>query len=323
MFLCEPWWRWPFNLSFPMNPILAAGFSRTLGLATLAVAVHAATPFRSIHVGATPESAIPGFNGNLYVTLMGTSRIKGDGDGKIVKIEGDQVIVFTEGLDDPKGLVFIDGALVTADFDKVWAVDASGKKRLLAGPAAFPTPPLFLNDVAIAPGGTAVLVTDMGNVAAMNAPGGAMWPLDSSEAKNIRPLGRVYRVTLDGKVSIEVDHAVEMPDPNGIDVLDANTYLLADFFRGDLLERKGSSWRVVSPDHRTADGIAHDHSGNIFLTEVRTGKVWKIRLSTGEPELLATLPSAADLYLDEAQHQLIVPDSKSGELVFIPLTSAK
>ena len=128
---------------------------------------------------------------------------------------------------------------------------------------------------------------------------------------------------MEGKVSIEVDHTAEMPDPNGIDVLDENTYLIADFFRGDLLERKGTSWRVVSSDHRSADGIAHDHAGNIYLTEVRTGRVWKIRLSTGQKELLTTLPSAADLYFDEAHQQLIVPDSKSGELVFIPLPAAK
>ncbi len=306
-----------------MNRIIASGLLCALGLLGMSKTAPAAPSFRSLHVGATPESVVPGFDGNLYVTLMGTSRTKGDGDGKIVKVDGEKVTVFTEGLDDPKGMVFIEGALVTADFDKVWVVDATGKKRLLAGPDAFPTPPLFLNDVAIAPDGAAVLVTDMGNVAAMNAPAGGMWPLDSNEAKTLKPLGRVYRVTMDGKVSIEVDHAREMPDPNGIDVIDANTCLIAEFFRGDLLERKGSSWRVVSPDHRTADGIAHDHSGNIYLTEVRTGKVWKIRLSTGEKELLATLQSAADLHLDEAHHQLIVPDSKAGELVFIPLPAEK
>lgn len=306
-----------------MNSTFVSRFFRSISFVAIATAAQAAGPFRSIHVGATPESVVPGFGGDLYVTLMGSSRIKGDGDGKIVKVAGDKVTAFTEGLDDPKGMTFLNDLLVTADFDKVWAVDASGKKRLLAGPEAFPTPPLFLNDVAIAPGGGAVLVTDMGDVAAMNSPAGGMWPLDSQEAKSIKPLGRVYRITLDGKVSIEVDHAAEMPDPNGIDVLDEKTYLLADFFRGDLLERKGSSWRVVSPDHRTADGIAHDQSGNIYLTEVRTGKVWKIRLSTGEAELLATLPSAADLHLDEVHHQLIVPDSKSGELVFVPLSKAK
>lgn len=302
----------------PMNRILAVGVFFALIAGT-----HGATSFRSIHVGSTPESVVPGFGGKLFVTLMGITRTKGDGDGKIVRVDGEIVTVLTEGLDDPKGMVFIDDKLVTADFDKVWAVDASGNKRLLAGPVAFPTPPLFLNDVAVSADGADVLVTDMGNIAAMSAPSGEMWPLDSQEAKNIKPLGRVYRITMNGRVSIEVDHAAEMPDPNGIDVLDEKTWLIAEFFRGNLLEKKGSSWRVVSPNHRSADGIAHDHSGNIYLTEVRTGRVWKIRLSTGEKELLATLQSAADLYLDEAHHQLIVPDSKAGELVFIPLPAVK
>lgn len=302
-----------------MNPLHPSGILIALTLVLTAPSSGFAAPLRSIHVGSTPESVVLGLDGCWYVTLMGITRTKGDGDGKIVKVDGEKVTVFTEGLDDPKGLVFIDGNFVTADFDKVWAVDTSGQKRLLAGPSAFPVPPLFLNDVAVAPGSAAVLVTDMGNLAAMDTPSGVMWPLDSLEARNIKPLGRVYRIGMDGKVSIEVDRAAEMPDPNGIDVLDEKTYLIADFFRGDLLERKGSSWRVVSPAHRTADGIAHDHSGNIYLTEVRTGKVWKIRLSTGEQELLATLQSAADLYLDEAHQQLVVPDSKAGELVFIPL----
>ena len=67
-----------------------------------------------------------------------------------------------------------------------------------------------------------------------------------------------------------------------------------------------------------ADGIVHDKAGNYYVTEVRTGRVWHIRAS-GEKRLLATLQSAADLYLDEARRQLVVPDSKAGKLVFIPL----
>lgn len=293
-----------------------------ISLTCLASALTAG-PLRSIPVGATPESVVPGFNGKLYVTLMGTKRVKGDGDGKIVMVDGDKVTVVTEGLDDPKGLVFIDGVLMTADFDKVWAIDANGSKRLVAGPDAFPTPPLFLNDVAIEPGGKAILVTDMGNLAAMNAPSGGMWPLNSEEAKAIVPHGRVYRITREGIVSVALDHAPEMPTPNGIDVLDDHTFLIAEFFRGTLMEWKGKKWRRISDDHRTADGIAHDRAGNIYLTEVRTGRVWQINSTTGEKRLLATLQSAADLYLDEANHQLIVPDSKAGTLVFIPLSASK
>jgi hypothetical protein len=51
------------------------------------------------------------------------------------------VTVVMEGLDDPKGMVFIDGSLVTADFDKVWAVDATGRKRCSRDQPRFPRLP--------------------------------------------------------------------------------------------------------------------------------------------------------------------------------------
>ncbi|MFM9000115.1 MAG: hypothetical protein ACKORB_00565, partial [Opitutia bacterium] len=70
---------------------------------------------RSLPVGATPESVTKGFGGAYYVTLMGASRKQGDGDGKIVKVQEDKVTVITEGLDDPKGIVFVANRLITAD----------------------------------------------------------------------------------------------------------------------------------------------------------------------------------------------------------------
>jgi sugar lactone lactonase YvrE len=261
-----------------------------------------------------------GFDGKLYVTLMGTKREKGDGDGQVVCIDGDKVSVFTEGLDDPKGIVFVGGKLITTDFDKIWAIDASGTKTLLAGPDAFPTPPLFLNDVVVEPGGKSVLVTEMGDLKAMFAPDGAFWPLDSEAAKNLPPLGRIYRITLDGEVSLAIDHSPEFPNPNGIDVLADGSILIAEFFRGTLLEWKAGKWRTISSDHRSGDGIVHDDAGNLYLTEVKTGHVWHIKAGSGEKTRLATLQSAADLILDEKNKRLIVPDSKAGLLVFIPVT---
>ncbi len=275
--------------------------------------------FRSLDVGLKPESSVYGFGGKLFVTLMGETRVKGDGDGSIVCIEGDKITTLTQGLDDPKGIVFIDNRLITSDFDTVWAIDAEGKKVVLAGPAAFPKPPIFLNDVAIEPGGKSILVVEMGDRSGMMNPGGEFWPLDSEEAQKIAQLGRIYRITLDGKVSVAVDHAPEMPNPNGVDALDDGKILLTEFFRGNLLERKDGNWRTISSDHRSGDGIAHDDKGNLFLSEVITGRVWRIKAESGEKQLLATLTSAADLIFDEKKKELIVPDTKAGKLVFIPV----
>lgn len=283
------------------------------------IAIAEDVAFRSLAVGATPESVVQGFDGKLYVTLMGTKREKGDGDGSIVRIDGNKVTTFTEGLDDPKGIVFIGGKLITTDFDTVWAINEKGEKIALASPAAFPKPPLFLNDVAVDPDGKSILVTEMGDLKAMFNPEGKFWPLDTDEAKKLPPLGRLYRITLDGKVSVVIDHAAEFPNPNGVDVLADGTILIAEFFGGTLLEWKSGTWRTISSDHRSGDGIVHDAAGNLYLTEVKTGNVWHIKAANGEKKLMTTLQSAADLILDEPNRQLIVPDSKAGLLVFIPL----
>ena len=275
--------------------------------------------FRSLAVGATPESVVKGYDGKLYATLMGVQQKKGDGDGRIVMIDGDKVTSFVKGLDDPKGIVFAGGKLITTDHDTVWAIDRDGNKTTLAAPAAFPKPPVFLNDVAVEPGGKSILVTDMGDLKAMFAPDGSLWPLASSEAANLPSLGRLYRITLDGKVSVAIDHAPEFPNPNGVDVLADGTILIAEFFRGTLLEWKSGKWRRISEDHRSGDGIVNDGKGNLYLTEVLSGRVWHINAATGGKKLLATLQSAADLILDEKNRQLIVPDSKAGQLVYIPL----
>ncbi|HVJ46271.1 MAG TPA: hypothetical protein VM511_07795, partial [Luteolibacter sp.] len=99
---------------------------------------------KSIDVGANPESVTKGFGGKYYVTLMGPTRNPGDGDGGIVVIENDQPKPVVSGLNDPKGIVFLDDTLITADFTQVWRINEKGERTLLAGPDNFPNPILFL-----------------------------------------------------------------------------------------------------------------------------------------------------------------------------------
>lgn len=301
-----------------MNHLSATLSSLTLLFATATPSI-AESDFRSLAIGLKPESSVYAFGGKLHVTLMGETREKGDGDGSIVVVDGDRITTLTSGLDDPKGIVFIDNKLITTDFDTIWAIDEKGEKTVFAGPDNFPSAPLFLNDVAIEPGGKSILVTDMGDRAAMMNPDGEFWPLDSEEAKNIEPKGRIYRINLDGKVSIAIDHSPELPNPNGVDVLADGTILIAEFFHGDLLAWKDGKFRQISSDHRSGDGIVHDQNGDFYLSEVRTGRVWHIKRDGSQKSLLATLESAADLILDAERGELIVPDTKAGKLVFIPL----
>jgi len=286
------------------------------------LAVVRAAP-RSVAVGPNPESVTRGFDGDLFVTIMGETRQPGDGNGRIVRLKGDEVAVFADGMDDPKGIVFTGRHLVTADFSRVWRIDAAGTKSLLAGPSAFPHPPAYLNDVALAPDGLSVLVTDMGAVGGMRDPQGRLWPLDSPDARALPAQGRVYRIALaDGKVTTVVDASPLMPCPNGVTALPDGRILVAEFFRGSLLQSQGDRLEEIATGFRSGDGLTVDSRGRLWVSTVMTGQVW--RLPAGDwrqpPALVAGgLRTAADFLLDEAGEQLIVPDLLGGTLAFFPL----
>ena len=292
-----------------------------LFLAALASASLSAAP-RKLAVGATPESVTRGFDGDLFVSLMGVSRKAGDGDGKIVRVHGDKVTDFTTGLNDPKGTVFAGGFIITADFDTVWKIDAQGNKSVLAGPKDFPVVPAFLNDVEVEPSGKSILVTDMGAVTKMRDANGKLWPIDSAEHKAIPVIARLFRVTLDGKVTEVIAPTARMLNPNGVDVLKDGRIRLAEFFTGDVLEYKDSVVTTIAKGHRSGDGIVHDTKGRFYISEVMFGRVTRYDADGSHPALLSEgleLQSAADIYVDEAHGQLIIPDSKAGQLVFIGL----
>ena len=277
---------------------------------------------RKLAVGANPESVTRGFDGDLFVSIMGPSRRYGDGDGKIVRVQGDKVTDFCVGMNDPKGTVFAGGFIITADFDTVWKVDAKGNKSALAGPKDFPVAPTFLNDVEVEPSGQSILVTDMGAVTKMRDANGKLWPIDSPEHKAIPVVARLFRITLDGKVTEVIAPNARMLNPNGVDVLKDGRIRLAEFFTGDVLEYKDGVFTTIAKGHRSGDGLVHDSQGRFYISEVMFGRVTRYDADGSHPALLSEglgLQSAADIYVDEAHGQLIIPDSKAGQLVFIGL----
>ena len=292
-----------------------------LFLVTLASVALPAAP-RKLAVGATPESVTRGFDGDLFVSLMGVSRKAGDGDGKVVRVHGETVTDFTTGLNDPKGIVFAGGFVITADFDTVWKIDAKGHKSILAGPKDFPIAPTFLNDVEVEPSGQSILVTDMGAVTKMRDANNKLFAVDSPEHKAIPVIARLFRVTLDGKVTEVIAPNARMLNPNGVDVLKDGRIRLAEFFTGDVLEYKDGAFTTIAKGHRSGDGIVHDSKGRFYISEVMFGRVTRYDADGSHPALLSEgleLQAAADIFVDEAHGQLIIPDSKAGQLVFIGL----
>jgi sugar lactone lactonase YvrE len=281
-----------------------------------------APPMADLQVGERPESVTKGFNGLLYVSVQNASGMGDDGEVKVV--DGTTVKTFASGLKEPKGIAFVANHLIVTDVTRVWKIDSSGTKSVLAEGAAFPSPVVFLNDAAVDPGKDAVFVTEMGQIAkAFNPSTNALWPTTSMEATAIMPEARVYRITVPaGEVSIAIDKSPDMLLINGVTSPAAGRLLVAEFFYGNLFEVMGTTTKMLATGYRGADGIEQDEAGNIYVTSYSQGKVWKLdRDGKNEKVLLDGRGpgSTADQYLDLPNRRLVIPDTGKGVLIYLPI----
>jgi hypothetical protein len=309
----------------PAHPIVCLLRVATFAACSLAVLSDCiAEDRRTIPLGEKPESVCRGFGGRLYATM-----INGDepGDGTIVSIDGDAVTVFATGLNSPKGLVFVDGMLVTADETTLWKVDQSGKVTKLADAASFPKPIEFLNDVAASRDRKSVYVAEMSTPSPMFDPSGErkLWALDGTQAEALPAKGCVYRVTLDGEVTQVVppgDPALRFP--NGLAVggtAEKERLFCADFFTGNIVLFENGTHKIVGQGPRGLDGLAVTQDA-FFASSWTEGVVWKIDRKTKEKTVLIDgLKTAADFFFDRKNDQLLIPDMVAGTLTFLPLNT--
>lgn len=277
---------------------------------------------KTLAVGKSPESVCRGFDGKLFVTLIDEDV---PGDGKIAMLDGDKVSIFTTGLNAPKGLVFVGGFLITADETMMWKIDKNGVKTKLVEAKDFPAPIEFLNDVVASHDGQSVYVSEMSSPAPMFDPSGErkLWPLDGEQAKALPKKGCIYRVTLNGKVSVAIPPgSTEMRFPNGVTVDESqkeDALFVGDFFTGNLLSYQNGKFQTITTGLRGLDGLTV-LKDTCYASSWTQGKVWKVDRKTGKSELLLDgLKTAADFYYDAQGQQLIVPDMVAGTLVFMPL----
>jgi hypothetical protein len=276
-----------------------------------------------LDVGTKPESVCKGFGGKLYVTIIGGDE---PGDGAIYSVDGDEVKPFAKGLDNPKGIAFIKGALVTADGTNVMKIDGKGKVSVFAAAKDFPNEIEFLNDVAAARSKDAVYVTEMSHPKRMFNPDGdrELWPLGSQQEKELPKTGCVYKITAEGKVSIAVPSGNKlMPGPNGVTVggPSAKPFLaVADFFTGNIVSYKGDQLKIVTKNLiRGADAIEFS-KGTVYVSSWTEGKVVAYHTKEKKTEtILSGLTSAADFYFDRKANQIVVPDMLEGKLHFVSL----
>ena len=269
-----------------------------------------------VDVGERPESITQGFGGNYFVTVMNGRE---DGDGVIKVIEGDSVSVFATGLSEPKGIAFVGDHLIASDLTRVVKIDSHGHVSDLAVPDAFPHPPSYLNDVSVDQDGKGVYVTDMGANTKMRGPDG-LWPLDSAEAKAMPVIGRVYHITLDGKVTEVIKPNAKMTNPNGVGIGKDGQLLVGAFFQGHFLIKDGDNLKVLASDLRGADAVEQDSRGNYYVSSWSQAKVWKISEDGSSVEILKDgFQSAADFYLEEDNNRLLLPDMLAGKVYEVSL----
>ena len=277
---------------------------------------------KTLKVGTKPESVCRGFGGKLYVTMINNEE---PGDGGINVIDGDKVKEFCRGMNSPKGIAFIGGFLITADETTVWKVDKKGKVTKLAEAKDFPNKIEFLNDVAASRDKKSVYVTEMSPPGPMFNPDKerTLWPIGSKQDMNLPRKGCVYKVTLNGKVSLAVPAGNKvMRFPNGVTVIgkkNEETPVMGDFFTGNIVQYDGKSFKILAKGMRGADAVEFG-KGVIYVSSWPLGKVWKYDRKSKKTTVLSDkFTTAADFYYDRKNKQLIVPDMIGGTLTFLPV----
>jgi gluconolactonase len=272
-----------------------------LTLLAFALASHAKEP-QVVSGLASPESALAGDAGRVYVSQIG--EFDKDGDGSIAVISGGKIDVFATGLNDPKGLARSGEFLFVADKDQVWKIDAKGRATVFAAKSAFPVAPKFLNDV-VADGDGNLYVSDSGDIQAGG--GGAIFKISRTGAVAALVTGKD-----DGRIK----------SPNGL-LLDRGSLLSVDFASGELYRVQLNPVRLtkIADGFGGGDGLAQSRTGMLYVSDWKSGRVFSVDLkqTPAQPKLLdKTFQAAADITLDKTQKFLLVPDMKAGTLTWLP-----
>ena len=279
-----------------------------------------------------PESIVKAWGGKYYVSIQNTNDAAAT-DGEIVQLDlatGTVTPFVDRGkeLRNPRGLAFVGDFLVVTDDDKVWKISKAGQVTPLA--TSFPFPPVLFNDAAAEKGGKAAFVTEMGpgrNV--MRDPNKLLWPTDSPQAEAIPTGARVYRITLDGKVTDVFTPSRKILVTNGVTQARNGHLLALDFFHGSVVDvdtRKDTKSILATGPFRGCDGIEQGKDGTIFVTGFENGRVWRM---DGNGENVVKLydvatdgntvarQTLADLTLDEGAGLLYVPDTLHAQIVVL------
>ena len=251
----------------------------------------------------TPESVVQAADGRIFVSEI--NEFGKDGDGQITVIEDGKKRVFATGLDDPKGLALIGKTLYVADKTKIVKIDMAGHVQTFVPASAFPTTPLFLNDLE-------------------HDPQGNLYVSDSGDLFGSGKGGAIYKILPSGKVELLINDKMDsrVKAPNGLLADDTSTVLISvDFASGILysLNTQTHQFNDIAEGFGGGDGVVHRSNGIMYVSDWKGGKVFSVN-KKGEVTLLkGGYQSAADIAITKDEKYIMVPDMKAGELDFIPL----
>ena len=259
----------------------------------------------------TPESAVQAKDGRIFVSEINEFGKDGDGRISVVDSQGN-VTVFAGGLDDPKGLAIIGDYLYIADKTKILKVNVKTNNpsvTVFVPAGAFPTVPLFLND----------LEADLQ---------GNLYVSDSGDLFNTGKGGAIYKISPRGEVKLLIKDTQDarVKAPNGLLADDTGNNLIYVDFASGVLYSLNTTTAVLSDlaeGFGGGDGVVHHSSGVMFVSDWKSGKVFSVNLMGDVHLLKAGYQSAADIAMTKDERYLLVPDMKAGELDFIPLDHAK
>ncbi len=252
-----------------------------------------------------PESVLQASDGRIFVSEINGFGVAGD--GQISVIEQGQAKLFAKGLDDPKGLAIVGQFLYVADNKRILKIALSGPKagqaEVFVAATGFPVEPLFLNDLE------ADLV-------------GNLYVSDSGDLKGQG--GAVYQINARGEVRLLINGQQDkrILAPNGLLMDDTGDVLLiVDFASGILYsyQLKSKQLTDLAQGFGGGDGLVHHANGNMYVSDWKNGKVFRLDMSGEVTAIATTYQSAADIALTKDEKVLMVPDMKAGELDFIVL----
>jgi glucose/arabinose dehydrogenase len=247
-----------------------------------------------------PESAIAHTDGRVFVSEIGEFGKGGDGQISVINPDGSKTVL-AGGLNDPKGIDLFNNVLYVADINQVFKIDMDGNVQVIADSKNLPGKAEFLNDLEIDGNGN-VYVSDSGTEDGKHA--------------------GIYKITPEGEISQVLNEKSGIKRPNGLLMDGINTLLVADFGTGDLYRADLSSGKVkdLNQGFGGADGLVRDTHGFLYVSDWHNGKVWQLAGPRATPQLIRDqLKAAADMALSADGKQLLVPDMKAGELLYLPI----